>query len=411
MCRRQYMKKKWAFVLVVVLALVPVNASTLKDKKNELNNTQQHIKDKKAQVSQTKEKKEAIQQEIKAADLELVKIQDNIKELGQQLDEKKKQIKESQGKLDQAVAKKDEQYSATKKRMVQMYKNQKIGYMQVIFSSSSFWEAINRVEYVRRISKKDHNILDEYKAQIQTIEEQKKKIEDEKDELDVLQKTEIAKNEELEKARDKKQQAMEKLAAEEGKLQSEIENLESISEDLKAEINQLTKELEERARAQQAAAAKKNHSSSSSSGGGGGGGGSIPTQYVGGSFMWPVPGFYRISSGYQGRRSPISGKSEFHTGIDIPASYGEDVVAAADGVVIKAGWVNGYGNTIMISHGSGIVTLYGHNSSLVASNGQSVKKGQVVAKIGSTGNSTGNHCHFEVRVNGDHTDPMPYLNN
>lgn len=403
------MKKKWAFVLAVVLALVPVNASTLKDKKNELNNTQQHIKDKKAQASQTKEKKEAIQQEIKAADLELVKIQDNIKELGQQLDKKKEEIKESQGKLDQAIAKKDEQYSATKDRMVQMYKNQKIGYMQVIFSSSSFWEAINRVEYVRRISRKDHNILDEYKAQIQTIEEQKKKIEDEKDELDILQKTEIAKNEELEKARDKKQQAMEKLAAEEGKLQSEIENLESVSEDLKAEINRLTKELEEKAKAQQAAAANKNTSGSSSASSSGGG--SIPTQYVGGTFMWPVPGYYRISSDYQGRTSPISGKSEFHTGIDIPASYGEDVVAAADGVVIKSGWVNGYGNTIMISHGSGIVTLYGHNSSLVASNGQSVKKGQVIAKIGSTGNSTGNHCHFEVRVNGDHTSPWPYLNN
>ena len=126
--------------------------------------------------------------------------------------------------------------------------------------------------------------------------------------------------------------------------------------------------------------------------------------------MWPVPGYYRISSDYVDRTSPIFGAAEFHTGIDIPASYGEDVVAAADGVVITSGWVNGYGNTVMISHGSGIVTLYGHNSSLVISNGQSVKKGQVIAKIGSTGYSTGNHCHFEVRINGDHTSPWPYLN-
>ena len=127
--------------------------------------------------------------------------------------------------------------------------------------------------------------------------------------------------------------------------------------------------------------------------------------------MWPVPGNYRVSSGYVDRTSPIFGTAEFHTGIDIPANYGTSVVAAADGVVITAGWVNGYGNTVMISHGSGLVTLYGHNSSLVVSKGDSVKKGQTIAKVGSTGYSTGNHCHFEVRKDGDHVDPNIYLNN
>ncbi|MBQ7241903.1 MAG: M23 family metallopeptidase, partial [Firmicutes bacterium] len=104
----------------------------------------------------------------------------------------------------------------------------------------------------------------------------------------------------------------------------------------------------------------------------------------------------------------VSG-SEFHTGLDIPAPRGTNIVAAADGKVITAGYVRGYGNTIMISHGNGLVTLYGHNSSLAVSVGDWVSAGSVVAYCGSTGNSTGNHCHFEVRVNGSHTNPWNYL--
>lgn len=381
------MKKKIVLWMALLLLVLPVHASSLSDKKNELSSTEQNIKDKEAEVKKKQEQKAAIEAEIKAVDLEIVEIQDNIKELGNQLEEKKAQIKVSEEELEEANKKKEEQYEATKERMAQMYKNQKIGYVQVMLSSNSFWDAINRIEYVRRISQKDNTLLDEYKAQIEAIEVQKKKIESEKNELDLLQKQEYAKNEALESVRGKKETAMNQLAAEEGKLRSEIENLEQLSEDLKAEINELTKKLE-----QQSSASK------------------VPSKYTGGTFMWPVPGYYRISSDYVGRTSPIFGTAEFHTGIDIPAGYGEDVVAAADGVVITSGWVRGYGNTVMISHGSGIVTLYGHNSSLVISNGQTVKKGQVIAKIGSTGYSTGNHCHFEVRVNGDHTSPWPYLN-
>lgn len=384
------MKKKITLILAVLIMFIPVNASTIKDKKNELSSAEKHIEDKQEAVTANKEKQAAIQEQIKQVDLRLVEIQDNIKELGEKLTEKKSEITESEKKLEEATIKKDEQYGATKARMVQMYKNQKIGYMQVVFSSNSFWDAINRVEYVKRISQKDNNILDEYQFQIQTIEEQKAIIEEEKNELDLLQKAEIAKNDELEQARGEKQAAMAELAKEESNLQSEIESLEAISADLKKEIQR----LEEEARKQAASS----------------GGNKIPSQYVGGTFMWPVPGYYRISSDYVNRTSPIFGTAEFHTGIDIPANYGEDVVAAADGVVITSGWVRGYGNTVMISHGSGLVTLYGHNSSLVISNGASVKKGQVIAKIGSTGYSTGNHCHFEVRLNGDHTSPWPYLN-
>lgn len=380
------MKKQISILLAFTLLLVPVYADTINDKKNQLSSAEQHIKDKEQLLEERKQERAAIEAEIKEVDTKMVAIQDNIKELGDQLEQKKLEIEESEKELEAANIKKDEQYEATKARMVQMYKNQKVGYIQVVFSSNSFWEAINRLEYIRRISEKDNTLLDTYQAQIDYIEVQKEKIESEKSDLDLLQKKEISKKNELEEARAAKQVAIDKLESEEGKLAGEISKLEEISEQLEADIKKLTEEME---------AKNKNQ---------------IPTQYTGGTFTWPVPGYYRISSEYNPRTSPISGNYEFHTGIDIPAGYGEDVVAAGDGVVITAGWVNGYGNTVMISHGSGIVTLYGHNSSVVVSQGQTVSKGQVVAKIGSTGYSTGNHCHFEVRVNGSHTSPWPYLN-
>lgn len=379
------MKKYISILLVFTLLFIPVYADTINDKKNQLSSAEQHIKDKEQILNERKEEKAAIEAEIKEVDTRMVAIQENIQKLNNQLEEKKLEIEQSEAELEAANIKKDEQYEATKARMVQMYKNQKVGYIQVVFSSGSFWEAINRLEYVRRISEKDNTLLDTYQAQIDYIEVQKEKIETEKNELDLLQKEEIGKKNELEEARNAKQVAINKLESEENRLQGEISKLQEISEQLEEDIKKLTAEMEERNKQQ------------------------IPTQYTGGTFTWPVPGYYRISSEYNPRTSPISGRYEFHTGIDIPASYGEDVVAGGDGTVITAGWVNGYGYTVMISHGSGIVTLYGHNSSLVVSEGQRVSKGQVIAKIGSTGYSTGNHCHFEVRLNGSHTSPWPYL--
>ena len=122
---------------------------------------------------------------------------------------------------------------------------------------------------------------------------------------------------------------------------------------------------------------------------------------------WPVKG--RITSPFGYRIHPILKTKNLHTGLDIAASTGTPVVAANTGTVIKAGWNNSYGNLLMIDHGGGIVTLYAHNSSLLAKVGDVVSKGQTVAKIGSTGMSTGPHLHFEVRVNGQYKNPMDWL--
>ena len=132
-----------------------------------------------------------------------------------------------------------------------------------------------------------------------------------------------------------------------------------------------------------------------------------PTWYPTGSFRWPTSG--RITSYFGGRKSPGGIGSTNHKGLDIAAPRGTPIYAADGGTVVHAGWMGGYGYTVRIDHNNGKQTYYAHNSKLLVSVGQHVYKGQQIAKMGSTGNSTGNHCHFEVRINGVAKNPMSYL--
>ena len=134
-------------------------------------------------------------------------------------------------------------------------------------------------------------------------------------------------------------------------------------------------------------------------------------QYTGGEMLWPVAASGTVITSQFGiREHPIQGVVKQHTGLDIGgADTGTPVVAAADGVVSYAGWLGGYGNCVMINHGNGVVTLYGHGSKVVASVGQEVKQGDTILEVGSTGNSTGPHLHFEVRINGQYVNPLNYV--
>ena len=133
------------------------------------------------------------------------------------------------------------------------------------------------------------------------------------------------------------------------------------------------------------------------------------SSYLGGQMAWPVPSSSYISSPFGYRIHPIYGYSKLHTGMDIGASSGSAIVAANAGTVISSGWNGGYGKCIVVDHGGGVTTLYAHCSALYVSVGQSVTRGQQIAAVGSTGNSTGPHCHFEVRINGSYVNPYPYV--
>ena len=137
----------------------------------------------------------------------------------------------------------------------------------------------------------------------------------------------------------------------------------------------------------------------------------VDIQYTGGEMLWPVAASGTvITSNFGIREHPIQGIVKQHTGLDIGgAPLGTPVVAALDGVVTYAGWLGGYGNCVMINHGDGVVTLYGHGNKILTTVGKEVKQGETIMEVGSTGNSTGPHLHFEVRINGEYTNPLNYV--
>lgn len=376
------MRQKNTYTLIGMMLLVLVGTYTygksITDKKNQLNQTKNQISQSKADLKENEAAKKVVEDEIEALDQEIIKIEDKMLDIEERLELKQEEIVVAEDELAAAIEKKDVQYEAMKKRMVHMYKNSKVGYLQIIFSSNNFSDMLHRIQYIKAISVYDKQLLEDYRNQEQVIEEKKLALEKEEVAIQKLYEEQTEVKKELEVARQDKNKKAGMLEQKAGQLYAQIEEFEKISKDLEAEIKKLTAQS--------------------------------TVKYNGGKFGWPVPGYYRLSSEYNPREHPITGKNEFHQGIDIPAPYGHAVLAAAEGRVITAGWVRGFGNTVMIDHGGGLVTIYGHNSSVIVSVGETVKKGQQVAKIGSTGYSTGNHCHFEVRINGRHTNPWNYLN-
>ena len=236
---------------------------------------------------------------------------------------------------------------------------------------------------IKQIAEYDTNLINEVKNAKEELETEKRTVENVK-----IQKE--AKSSDLKKLKSEKETKVNNLTEDQKQIQAQIE-----------EYDNKMKELEKKERELAAQEAKKN-------------------QYIGssgenfvssGRFQWPVPSSQRVTSEYGYRIHPISGTRKLHAGIDIGAAGGANIVAGDSGTVILSsfGYNGGYGNYVIINHGNGVTTRYAHCSNLYVSVGQTVTKGQVIAAVGSTGASTGNHCHFEVRINGVSQNPRNYL--
>jgi len=228
---------------------------------------------------------------------------------------------------------------------------------------------------MRKIINYDVNLLKERKTIRDNIDEKKQQLEYEQQQKEALKNELNSKREKVEAVKAEREQALKEVY-------QDLKELEKLEDKLLEESAALTKEILQK----------------QSSG-----------KYEGGEMAWPAPGYTKITSPYGYRVHPILKTKRMHTGVDIGVPSGSNVVAVADGKVILAEYYGGYGNTVIIDHGGKISTLYAHNSKLLVKEGDKVTRGQVIAKSGSTGLSTGPHLHFEVRVNGNHTDPMPYI--
>lgn len=363
-----------------------VEAKTLSELQNERSELAKETQSAKDKLSEAKQKQADVMSEIQAMDDVVNAAQKELDETQSDLEDVNNRLEESKTALEEATNKRNEQFETFAKRMKYFYENSQLSYLEIILSSQDFGDMIRRFQYMDDIMSYDNNILSELTKTQNEIFKRTEEIKDEKEQAEYLNNVAQQKIDDLNKIVEQKEALVASYKQDEDKYNQLIENNEKASQEAQNLINQLLAE----------------DSSNKST-----------YVYTGGTLNWPVPSRSAspssISSGYGTRERPIGTGTEFHTGYDIPASYGSAVVAAEAGTIIYAGWMNGYGNTVMINHGNGLVTLYGHNSSLTVSKGDVVSRGDQIAKIGSTGNSTGNHCHFEVRLNGRHVNPESYL--
>ena len=280
------------------------------------------------------------------------------------------------------------------KRVRDIYINGRLSYLDVVIGSKDFSDFANRLEVLKRIIDSDITLINEIKKERAEIEAHKQKLEADRTKLVELEKAALAKQAEIEQKKAERNVVLQKAQNDRATAMQAIEELNASS----AQVSAMLKERQA-ARAAAAAAAAVQSS--------GGQGASDNWVQGTGQLGWPVSG--EITSPYGYRVHPIWGTTIYHSGIDIGVDEGTPVHAADGGVVVWSGWMGGYGYAVVIDHGNGLSTLYGHNSELAVDEGQSVAKGQVISYAGSTGNSTGPHVHFEVRANGDPVDPMGYL--
>lgn len=350
----------------------------------EQENWQQVIEDVSAKLKQ-------IQADLDAANARLQGIRNKQAEINAQIAQTQNEIVKMEAYL-------KTRQNVLNRRVRAIYMHGQLNYLEVILGANSFSDFANRVELLKRIIRSDYNLILEIQKQKAAIEAKKAQLEEDKRQLDVL----AAEAEKTQK----------EIAAKKAEQQKVLDAAKSnkaaaaqMEQDLNAQLASVRNLIQQRLAAAEAARQAAQQAAESDNGGGGG----SDDNYVQGTgaMSWPCRGPITSPFGY--RTHPIFGTTIFHAGIDIGVDYGTPIHAADSGVVVYSGWISGYGNAVIIDHGGGVSTLYGHNQSLAVSEGQSVSKGSVVAYAGSTGNSTGPHCHFEVDVNGSPVNPMGYL--
>lgn len=378
---KQHKKILGVLSLTLMLNFTTVFAKeNVKDLKNKKTNAESKMTDKK--------------KEIKTLESETKKVEDEIKKLQNQIDKTKSELKKAESeihtltnnikKTEEELAKKEDELEESEEtfssRLRVMYKNGNLGYLELLLSSADLKDFISRTQMLQKIADHDVKLIENIKDQKEEIERHRVNLKSQRASLEATKTRLDSKKDELQTASRSQEQLRSKLKADISKAEKEYDALNKLAKDIEKEI-----------------LAKQNVSKPYSGGA------------VGGGMGWPVPGYTRISSPFGYRVHPVFKTKKFHSGVDIPAPSGVTVNAAAGGKVIHAGRLGGYGNTVMIDHGGGVVSLYGHNSSLLVSNGATVSRGTPIARIGSTGVSTGPHLHFEVRKNGGCINPLSWL--
>ncbi|MGB8454251.1 MAG: peptidoglycan DD-metalloendopeptidase family protein [Anaerocolumna sp.] len=416
-------KKKLQGILILMSVIMLVGVLSLpsfaneidqaKDAKSDLEKKKQETE---LRLSELEKEKDDILKYIEELDKELTNLNDEIDSLNTDIKKTDASLDKAKEDLEAAKAVEEDQYSVMKKRIQYMYENGNTDYIEIIMKSDNLSDVFNQVEYMSKITEYDNGLLDKYKKLKQDVTDKEKILEAKAAELKAL-KEELTYEQDTVKqlASDKNKELIKYEAsindtqALSNEYSSKLEEQEDLIEDLlEAERKRIEeeerkkKEAEEKKRQEEAAAAANNNTPQDTNTDTG-------SHVKVDGFIWPCPSSTRITSTFGSREQPTEGASTFHKGIDIGASTGSNIVAAAGGSVVTAAYSVSAGNYIMIYHGDGIYTVYMHCSKLLVSVGDEVSQGQVIGLVGSTGVSTGSHLHFGLSVNGTYVNPLNYV--
>ncbi|MBQ7264907.1 MAG: peptidoglycan DD-metalloendopeptidase family protein [Firmicutes bacterium] len=361
--------------------------SQLREKSGEYNSQIQSIRE---DIDGKNKEIESIKTDIDTLDAQTDEIQENINKTQEQISKKEDELSENNVELEKAKAEKEEKDETFKKRLRVIYEQGDIAYIESMLDADNFSDLLKKSEYASYVSQHDKKMLTERKEREALIKEKGKDIEEDKKALEELSKEFNGQKDELNKKIDEKNKVVAAINSDINSYNEKIKELEA-QDEIVQEIIRNTENT--------VGAGVDTYSSNR------------VYNPDGKTFQYPVPAYegYPPNGGYGYRISPIGRGGEFHTGLDLKATLNTDIIAAEAGTVIYAGWRGGYGKCIIIDHGNGYSTLYGHTNELRCHVGEIVERGQVIAGAGTTGYSTGVHLHFEVRINGAHTDPTSYI--
>lgn len=356
---------------------------------NTIDNLNQQKEEVEEKINQSSLQLEYVQNEMSNTLLQIQKLDDSIRDyetqisdLNNKVNSYEESIKSMTQELEETTKEYNEKDETVRDRLVAISKAGEVSYLDVLLRSKSLPEFLSSIYFMRQITEVDINLMNEVAQKKEEIENYKQKIENENAQTKIIKAKAEQMSIVLNNTRSLQQGYVNSLQENEKKLNDEITAYKNEQLRIETLIMQISTTP------------------------------SIDIQYTGGALIWPVAVKGTVITSYYGyREHPIQGVVKLHQGLDIGgANYGAPIVAALDGVVSYAGELGSYGNCVMIDHGNGITTVYGHGQKILTEKGKQVKQGDLIMEVGSTGNSTGPHCHFEVRINGYTQDPLKYVN-
>ena len=401
---KKILKKTVAILLaglsLTVLPPAPARADiisdiqkSIQDKQNQIKAEQSEREKIKANISDVKKVKAELEKSkndlsayVTQLDQTVMEIEEKIEGLNHDIEVKQAEIDQTKKELEEAIAVKDEQYANMKKRVQAIYEQGDDYYLELLFTTHGFGDFLNSMENINKLAEYDANMYARYNETVAYVTACEEKLESEEASLQELKEAAEAEKKATEELIKTKEQ---EIAAYQADIYNKAQTLQEYENEL-ASRDAVIAEIERAVAADRQKLAQAR-------------------TYDGGKFCWPAPSYTRVSSEYGYRIHPIYGTQKFHNGVDLAAPGGSDILAAYDGTVVAAAYNASMGNYVMIDHGDDLYTIYMHASKLLVSSGQAVSRGQRIALVGTTGNSTGNHLHFSVKLNGSYVSPWGYI--